>query len=98
VEAAAAEAGERMWPLPLPADYRPFLDSDVADLRNISRSRGGGTITAGIFLQQFVGDVPWAHLDIAATAWSDADDAESPKGGTGYGVRTLLELARTFTG
>ena len=98
VESAAASAGERMWPLPLPADYRPFLDSDVADLRNISRSRGGGTITAGLFLQEFVGDdIPWAHIDIAGTAWSDADDAETTKGGTGYGVRTLLELARTFT-
>ena len=98
VESAAASAGERMWPLPLPADYRPFLDSDVADLRNISKSRGGGTITAGLFLQEFIGEnIPWAHIDIAATAWSDADDAEITKGGTGYGVRTLLELARTFT-
>ena len=98
VELAAASAGERMWPLPLPADYRPFLDSDVADLRNISKSRGGGTITAGLFLQEFIGDnIPWAHIDIAGTAWSDADDAETTKGGTGYGVRTLLELARTFT-
>ncbi|CAB4954708.1 unannotated protein [freshwater metagenome] len=98
VEAAAESAGERMWPLPLPADYRSFLDSDVADLRNISRSRGGGTITAGLFLQEFVGnDIPWAHIDIAGTAWSEADDAETTKGGTGYGVRTLLELARTFT-
>ncbi len=98
VEEAAASAGERMWALPLPSDYRPFLDSDVADLRNISKSRGGGTITAGLFLQEFVGnDIPWAHIDIAGTAWSDADDAETTKGGTGYGVRTLLELARTFT-
>ncbi|MEI7623104.1 MAG: leucyl aminopeptidase [Actinomycetes bacterium] len=98
VQSAAARAGERMWPLPLPADYRTFLESDVADLRNISKSRGGGTITAGLFLQEFVGeDIPWAHLDIAATAWSDSDDAETAKGGTGYGVRTLLELARTFT-
>ena len=98
VESAAKDAGERMWPLPLPADYRPFLDSDVADLRNISKSRGGGTITAGLFLQEFVGDgIPWAHIDIAGTAWSDADDAETTKGGTGYGVRTLLELARSFT-
>lgn len=98
VESAADAAGERMWPLPLPEDYRPFLDSDVADLRNISRSRGGGTITAGLFLQEFVGDdIPWAHIDIAGTAWSDAEDAETTKGGTGYGVRTLIELARTFT-
>ena len=98
VETAAESAGERMWALPLPSDYRAFLDSDVADLRNISKSRGGGTITAGLFLQEFVGDnIPWAHIDIAGTAWSDADDAETTKGGTGYGVRTLLELARTFT-
>jgi leucyl aminopeptidase len=98
VEDAAIAAGERVWPLPLPADYRPFLDSDVADLRNISKSRGGGTITAGLFLQEFVGgDIPWAHIDIAGTAWSDADDAETTKGGTGFGVRTLIELARGFT-
>jgi leucyl aminopeptidase len=98
VEDAASAAGERVWPLPLPADYRPFLDSDVADLRNISKSRGGGTITAGLFLQEFVGgDIPWAHIDIAGTAWSDADDAETTKGGTGFGVRTLIELARGFT-
>jgi len=99
VEAAAAKAGERTWPLPLPADYRPFLDSDVADLRNISKSRGGGTITAGLFLQEFVGEgIPWAHLDIAAAAWwAEGDQAEFANGGTGYGVRLLLELARTFT-
>ncbi len=99
VEGAAAKAGERTWPLPLPADYRPFLDSDVADLRNISKSRGGGTITAGLFLQEFVGEgIPWAHLDIAATAWwSEGDQAEFANGGTGYGVRLLLELARGFT-
>ncbi|MEX1216920.1 MAG: leucyl aminopeptidase [Acidimicrobiales bacterium] len=98
VGAAAESAGERMWALPLPADYRAFIESDVADLRNISKSRGGGTITAGLFLQEFVGDgIPWAHIDIAGTAWSAADDGETAKGGTGYGVRTLLELARTFT-
>jgi len=98
VEDAAAIAGERIWPLPMPTDYRSFLDSDVADLRNISRSRGGGTITAGLFLQEFVAnDIPWAHLDIAGTAWSESDDAETTKGGTGYGVRLLLELARSFT-
>lgn len=98
VEAAAARAGERTWPLPLPDDYRSFLDSDVADLRNISRSRGGGTITAGLFLEHFVGEgIPWAHIDIAGTAWSESDDAEISRGGTGYGVRTLIELVRTFS-
>jgi leucyl aminopeptidase len=98
VEAAATGAGERMWALPLPVDYRPFLDSDVADLRNISKSKGGGTITAGLFLKEFVGEgIAWAHIDIAGTAWSDADEAEFSKGGTGYGVRLLLELARSFS-
>ncbi len=95
---AAARAGERMWPLPLPAEYRPMIDSDVADLRNISKGRGGGTITAGLFLQEFVGaGIPWAHIDIAGTAWwSEGDNAENTNGGTGYGVRLLLELARSF--
>lgn len=99
VQEAAARAGERTWPLPLPADYRPFLDSDVADLRNISKGRGGGTITAGLFLQEFVGaGIPWAHLDIAGTAWwSEGENGENCNGGTGYGVRLLLELARSFT-
>lgn len=98
VIAAADRAGERTWPLPLPSDYRPFLDSDVADLRNISKGRGGGTITAGLFLQEFVpAGIPWAHIDIAGTAWwAEGDNAEHTNGGTGFGVRLLLELARTF--
>jgi len=96
---AAARAGERVWSLPLPADYRPYLDSDVADLRNISKGRGAGTITAGLFLKEFVGEgIPWAHLDIAGTAWwTEGEQAEFSVGGTGFGVRTLLELARGFT-
>ncbi len=98
VQTAAARAGERVWPLPLPDDYERWIESDVADLRNISKVKGGGTITAGLFLQHFVGDgIAWAHLDIAGTAWwGDADDAYVARGGTGWGVRTLLELARTF--
>jgi leucyl aminopeptidase len=99
VRTAAVSAGERMWQLPLPADYRPRLTSDVADLRNISKSKDGGTITAALFLAEFVGEgIPWAHVDIAGTAWwGDADEGEWTKGATGYGVRSLLELARTFT-
>ena len=99
VLAAADRSGERAWPLPLPADYRRRIDSDVADLRNVSRTRDGGTLTAGLFLQEFVpAGIPWAHLDIAGTAWwGDADEGEFTKGGTGYGVRLILELARTFT-
>jgi leucyl aminopeptidase len=96
VRAAAGRAGERVWHLPLPDDYRRNLDSEVADIRNVSSGGGAGTLTAGLFLKEFVGDVPWAHLDIAGAARSSSDDAEVTKGGTGYGVRTLVELARTF--
>jgi leucyl aminopeptidase len=96
VSEAAERAGERLWHLPLPDDYRRNLDSEVADLRNISSGGGGGTLTAGLFLKEFTGTAPWAHLDIAGTARSSADDADTSKGGTGYGVRTLVELASKF--
>lgn len=96
VRNAADRAGERVWPLPLPDDYRALLDSSVADLQNISEGRWGGALTAGLFLQAFVGDVPWAHLDIAGPARASRDDGENPKGGTGFGVRTLVELAAAF--
>jgi len=96
VRGASARAGERVWHLPLPADYRPLLDSSIADLQNISEGRWGGALTAGLFLEAFVGDVPWAHLDIAGPARAPRDDGENPKGGTGFGVRTLVELAASF--
>jgi leucyl aminopeptidase len=96
VRDAAERAGESVWHLPLPADYRRNLDSEVADLRNISSGSGAGTLTAGLFLKEFAGDRPWAHLDIAGTARASAEDGEVAKGGTGFGVRTLVELARSF--
>jgi leucyl aminopeptidase len=98
VRTAAERAGERVWELPLPDDYRDRLDSDVADLRNVAKDKKAGTIVAGLFLREFVGDgVPWAHLDIAGAAWwDDEEEAEFTKGATGWGVRTILELARAF--
>jgi leucyl aminopeptidase len=98
VRTAAEQVGERVWPLPLPDDYRPRLDSDVADLRNIPKTKGAGTITAALFLREFVGEgIPWAHLDIAGTAWwANGPEGEQSTGGTGWGVRTLLELAAGF--
>jgi leucyl aminopeptidase len=96
VEDAAERAGERVWHLPLPEDYRRNLDSEIADLRNISSGGGAGTLTAGLFLKEFTGSRPWVHLDIAGAARASGDDGEVSKGGTGYGVRTLLELARSF--
>jgi leucyl aminopeptidase len=96
VRDAASRAGESLWPLPLPAEYRALLDSEVADLRNISTGSYGGALTAALFLERFVDDVPWVHLDIAGPARASADDGELTKGGTGFGVRTLLELVRGF--
>jgi leucyl aminopeptidase len=96
VRGAADRAGEPVWPLPLPPDYRKDLDSEIADLKNISGNRGGGALTAGLFLSEFAGDVPWAHLDIAGPARASGDDGYIVKGGTGFGVRTLVELLSTF--
>lgn len=92
VEAASKRAGESMWPLPLPKEYRKMLDSEVADMKNISHGGYGGALTAGLFLQEFVNDVPWVHLDIAGPSRASADDGYARRGGTGFGVRTLLEL------
>ncbi len=97
VEEAAEEAGERVWQLPLPADYRSSLDSTVADIKNIAGGRYGGTLTAGLFLKEFVDDeIPWVHLDIAGPAFLSDADGVSPKGATGFGVRTLLALLETW--
>jgi leucyl aminopeptidase len=95
VESASARAGEAVWRLPLPDRYRRLLDSDVADMKNIGPGTAGALV-AGLFLREFVGDVPWAHLDIAGPAWADTEDDLSPKGATGFGVRTMLELLSTF--
>jgi len=97
VRAAADRAGESVWPLPLPTEYRKMLDSEVADLKNVSSGGYGGALTAGIFLQQFVSDRPWVHLDIAGPSRASSDDGYMTKGGTGFGVRTLVELVDGFT-
>jgi leucyl aminopeptidase len=90
--AASAAAGERLWPMPLVEDYRFSLDSSIADLRNIARRElnlSGGSIVAALYLREFIGDVPWAHLDVAGPARADADEDEVTKGATGFGVRTF---------
>ncbi len=93
VEAAAKRAGERVWPMPLPADYRTMIDSTVADMKNTG-NRFGGAITAALLLKEFVGDTPWAHLDIAGPARASKDNGYTLTGGTGFGVRTLVALAQ----
>ena len=78
-----------MWQLPLRDEaYRKLLDSDVADMKNVGGPYGGA-ITAALFLSEFVGDVPWAHLDIAGPMKVDADDGWRSKGATGFGTRLL---------
>ncbi len=89
---AAAEAtGEHLWPLPLWKPYRAKLDSQVADLVNAASDGLGGAITAALFLREFVGDVAWAHLD--CYGWSEGENPLFPKGGSGGGVRLMVDLA-----
>jgi len=93
VSSAAEAAGEKMWRMPLEAEYKPLIESDIADMKNIA-GRWGGAITAGLLLSEFVGDIPWVHLDIAGPARADKNDHYISKGGTGVGVATLVEIAR----
>lgn len=87
---AGERSGEPLWAFPLVEDYRPALDSEVADLTHVAPSVGGGSITAALFLREFAGRRPWAHLDIAGAGRSDTDTGTLSKGATGYGARTLL--------
>ncbi|MDM7323823.1 MAG: leucyl aminopeptidase, partial [Thermus sp.] len=94
VEEAARRAGEKVWPMPLERAYREKLKSPVADLKNVG-DRNGGAITAALFLAEFV-SVPMAHLDIAGPAFAKKAHALGPEGGTGFGVRTILQLAEAL--
>ena len=91
--AAGTATGERLWRLPLDKAYDKKLDCDIADMKNIG-GRDAGSITAAQFLQRFVNDVPWAHLDIAGVTWSSKDAPTVPRGGTGFGVRLLDRMVR----
>jgi leucyl aminopeptidase len=93
--AAAKHAGEKMWQMPLDDEYRDLIKSTVADIAN-SGGRFAGMITAAKFLQEFVGDTPWIHLDIASTAWNEDDKPYLPKGPSGVGMRSLVEFGLRF--
>ncbi|HVF77997.1 MAG TPA: leucyl aminopeptidase [Solirubrobacteraceae bacterium] len=95
VAAAGTATGETVWRLPLHADYAKALDSETADLMNVNETRKAGSSVAAQFLHRFTADVPWAHLDIAGTAWG-AGKPYAPKGGSGWGVRLFVELARSM--
>jgi leucyl aminopeptidase len=89
---AGRRSGEHLWRMPLVEDYRPAIDSPVADLANVPRDKrvGGGAITAALFLREFAGGRRWAHLDIAGPARSESDEHEISRGATGFGARLLL--------
>jgi len=89
---AANKVGEKLWQMPLPEEYKEQNESVIADIKNTG-NRYGGAITAALFLAEFIADIPWAHIDIAGTAFSDKESGYIVKGATGVGVRTLAELA-----
>ncbi len=92
---AGENCGEPLWQLPLDKEYAKQIDSDVADIKNTG-GRPAGTITAAAYLQKFVGDTPWLHMDIAGTAWDFTKKSYIPKGPSGTGVRTLVDLIRNW--
>jgi leucyl aminopeptidase len=96
IAAAGEQSGEIVWRLPLHKEYDELIKGTYGDLDNAPEGRKAGTIVGGAFLSNFVGETPWAHLDIAGSAW-DLGRAYAPKGASGYGVRLLVELARSYT-
>lgn len=95
--AAGEKSDERLWQLPLWPEYAEQIKSDFADVKNVG-GRPGGTITAGAFLEKFAEDCVWAHIDIAGVAWAESAKAGQPKGGTGFGVRALIEYLQAEAG
>ena len=95
IKKASERADEPVWQLPLVKEYRRMLDSNVADMRNIG-GPSGGSITAGLFLSEFVNNVPWVHLDIAGPMKVDADEGWMNRGATAFGTRLLIDFVSNF--
>ncbi|MCH4092701.1 leucyl aminopeptidase [Acetobacter sp.] len=95
---AGTATEEKLWRMPMGEEYDKQLKSDIADMKNIGGGRAGGSITAAQFLKRFVGETPWAHLDIAGVAWATKAKSGSPKGASGFGVRLLDRFTRQFEG
>jgi leucyl aminopeptidase len=92
---ALERSGEKMWRLPVDAEYQELIKSSIADIKNTG-GRWGGAISAAMFLKEFVDETPWMHLDIAGTAWEEENKAWIAKGPSGIGVRSLVEFVRDF--
>ena len=95
IKEASEDTHERVWRMPLYDEYKEYMESDAADLKN-SGGRSGSLVTAGYFLKEFTNGTPWVHLDIASTAWTDKDKPYMPKGATGIGVRLLLSFLKNL--
>lgn len=93
IKKAADKTYERVWEMPLFKEYKEYIKSDIADLKN-SGGKNGSLITSAYFLYEFAGNTPWVHLDIAGTAWNDKDKPYAPKGATGIGIRLILNLIK----
>ncbi len=96
LKAASEEVYERVWPMPLFDEYKEYLKSDIADIKNVG-GRKGALASSACFLREFAGETPWVHLDIAGAAWSDKDRPYAPKGATGVGVRLLLNFLKEIS-
>ena len=95
INVASTRTDEKLWQLPLEHEYRKQLDSYIADMKNVGDS-DAGAITAALFLEEFVGSVPWAHLDIAGPMWSGNDSGWLQQGATAFGTRLLIDVATNF--
>jgi leucyl aminopeptidase len=95
ITAASERTDEKLWQLPLEHEYRKMIDSYIADMKNVG-GPDAGAITAALFLEEFVGNVPWAHLDIAGPMWANSDAGWLQRGATAYGTRLLIDLATNF--
>ncbi len=95
---ASRAAGEHFWRLPCTSDYRDLIKSSIADIMNTGMDRGGGAVTAAMFLKEFAGDTPWVHLDIAGQAWIDDARSYIAKGPSGVAVRSIVEWVRALAG
>jgi leucyl aminopeptidase len=95
IKAASKQTHEKTWELPLDQDYKKFVKSEIADVRNYSREASAGTIMAALFLEHFVKDTPWVHLDIGGTAWAETQKPYCPKGATGALIRTLWQFLKS---
>ena len=96
IKMASSKSLEKVWEFPLWPEFEESLKSDVADLKHISEEGDAGVIMGATFLKNFVGDVPWAHIDIGTTVWSKADKGMLTKGATGATVRLMIELLRAW--